>query len=24
MYKLSSYRTGNTIHLCCVARNSDH
>jgi hypothetical protein len=24
IYKLSSYLTGNTIHLRCVARNSDH
>jgi hypothetical protein len=24
IYKFSSYFTGNTIHLCCVARNSDH
>jgi hypothetical protein len=23
-YKFSSYFTGNTIHLRCVARNSDH
>jgi hypothetical protein len=24
IYKFSSYLTGNTIHLRCVARNSDH
>jgi hypothetical protein len=24
IYKFSSYLTGNTIHLCSVARNSDH
>jgi hypothetical protein len=24
IYKFSSYFTGNTIHLHCVARNSDH
>jgi hypothetical protein len=24
IYKFSSYLTGSTIHLCCVARNSDH